>query len=75
VPPGPRQLKEAFAADGHVNPRPVAERDGAQAVSAAKKRGFPPALVAPSILPGANAGRNGAAVKLQPLSLPLAVKP
>jgi len=69
LPLGIPQLMMAFVADGQANPELLAARDKAQGISTAEKRISRADIVAPVILPGADAWQKAGAIQLQLKSL------
>ena len=69
LPLGIPQLMMAFVADGQANPELLAARDKAQGISTAEKRISRADIVAPVILPGADAWQKVGAIQLQLKSL------
>jgi hypothetical protein len=59
----------AFVADGQANPELLAARDKALGISTAEKRISRADIVAPVILPGADAWQKVGAIQLQLKSL------
>ena len=69
LPLGIPQLMMAFVADGQANPELLAARDKALGISTAEKRISRADIVAPVILPGADAWQKAGAIQLQLKSL------
>jgi len=69
LPLGIPQLMMAFVADGQANPELLAARDKAQGITTAEKRISRANIVAPVILPGADAWQKAGAIQVQIKSL------